>query len=389
MIKAKKIILLILLLGFFSVIKAQKVKELLHIDRIALQIPDSLTFSTQKITDYFDTNFSSQNEKARAIFSWIAENIQYDADNIYAFSIEQNPGRSVDEILKTRKGICHDYAMLFNDIANKVGIKTYVITGYTKQNRRISCNPHAWCASYIDSSWYLIDPTWGSGYIQDSYYVKDINNNYFKAKPKSFVKTHMPFDPLWQFLSYPITKQEFNTVKFRFGGTKIFFNFTDSIKEYEKQSKIERQISSNIRINKNGIANYLVFEKLYFLKIKIEAHYAHLIHEQYDSALSTYNNGIQLHNNYIDYKNKQYLPYRSDAELTQMLDDVEHMFIKSLAYLNKIESPNTKMSGFIMQLDRIINTAIIELNVQKNNLDKYLKIAKNYRESLFQKQKLE
>ncbi|MEN8194457.1 MAG: transglutaminase domain-containing protein, partial [Bacteroidota bacterium] len=372
MIKARILILQILFLGFYCGLKAQKGKEFSHIDRIALQISDSLTFSTQRIADYINSNFSTQDEKSRAIFSWIAENIQYDSDNIYAFSIEQIPASSIYKILKTRKGICHDYAMLYTDIANKVGIKTYVITGYTKQNRRISCDPHSWCASLIDSTWYLNDPTWGSGYIQDSHFEKEINNNYFNAKPENFIKTHIPFDPLWQLLNYPITKQEFNTKKSRTENLKIFFNFADSIKAYEKQSKIERQISSSLRIRKNGIVNYLAYEKLNDLEFNIETHYTRVTQEIYDSAFTTYNNGIYLYNNYIDYKNNQYLPYRSDDELRQMLDDVENTFNQSLSYLNKIDSSTSRMKDIVMQLKRTLNTEIIELNAQKDNLDMYL-----------------
>ena len=45
------------------------------------------------------------------------------------------------------------------------------------------------------------------------------------------------------------------------------------------------------------------------------------------------------------------------------------------------------MKDFIMQLNRTINTAIIELNIKKDNLGKYLEIAKDYRESLSHEQK--
>lgn len=61
---------------------------------------------------------------------------------------------------------------------------------------------------------------------------------------------------------------------------------------------------------------------------------------------------------------------------------VGNAFSKSLTCLYKIESPTSRMKYFIMQLNKTLNTAIIELNVQKDNLDKYLKIAKKYRESL-------
>jgi hypothetical protein len=37
------------------------------------------------------------------------------------------------KILKSKKGVCSDYK-IFKEIANKVGIDTETISGYTKQN---------------------------------------------------------------------------------------------------------------------------------------------------------------------------------------------------------------------------------------------------------------
>ena len=37
----------------------------------------------------------------------------------------------------------------------------------------------------------------------------DDDDDYFMMKPEKAIKSHMPFDPLWQFLNYPITSTEF------------------------------------------------------------------------------------------------------------------------------------------------------------------------------------
>jgi transglutaminase/protease-like cytokinesis protein 3 len=50
---------------------------------------------------------------------------------------------------------------IFKEIANKVGIDTETISGYTKQNGAVDPMSHAWCASKIDNQWYIFDPTWG------------------------------------------------------------------------------------------------------------------------------------------------------------------------------------------------------------------------------------
>jgi len=180
-------LMLITALGLSITLNAQKNNEYSVIDKVMVQIPDSLTKTTQGLANYVKLNFSKPNDQSRAIFIWIAKNIQYDIDNMFAINFYQKTNEIIDKVLITRKGICMSYAELFNDIANKVGIKTYVISGYTKQNGFVDYIPHAWCGSMIDSVWFFFDPTWGSGYIQNGKFVKQINNYYFKTKPEQLV----------------------------------------------------------------------------------------------------------------------------------------------------------------------------------------------------------
>jgi len=377
MTKVKTIVLLIFLqLVFNDISKSQTSKGFIKIDGIILQIPDSLTYSSQDIANYINLNFYSQEEKAIAIFCWIAENIQYDFDNMYAINMYVNSDISSDETLKTRKGICTNFSDLYSNIANKVGVKTYVISGYTRNKKLVDPNPHSWCVSMIDSSWYMTDPTWGSGYIQNSHYVKKINKKYFKIKPNRFIKTHVPFDPLWQFLNYPITKQEFhNGMSESINEQTAYFNFVDSIKVYENQSDIEQSFSSSLRIESNGISCYLDYHNLYSIRFNIAK-------EIHNIALNYYNEGIYMSNEYISYANNYYLPYKSDTEIKQILEDIDYRFNLALKQLEKNENLTLVLENEILHLKKSIIQALFELEKQKNNLDKYLDIAKKYRENL-------
>src|SRR5262249_15396535 len=148
-----------------------------------------------------------------------------------------------------------NYAALFNDICSKSGVKSFMVEGYTKQNGFTDYIPHAWCAALVDSSWFLFDPTWGSGYVRNGKFVPKIDNSYFKVRPAVLIKSHMPFDYLWQFLNYPVTSQEFYEGKIQQNKSKEFFSYPDSISVYEKQSSVERLEASAARIEKNGVKN--------------------------------------------------------------------------------------------------------------------------------------
>jgi hypothetical protein len=378
-------LILITALGLSLSINAQKNNEYFAIDKVMAQIPDSFTRTTQEIADYVKSNFSKHNDQSRAIFVWITKNIQYDIENMYAINFYQKTNEIIDQVLKTRKGICMGYAELFNDIANKVGIKTYVITGYTKQNNFVDYIPHAWCASMIDSVWFLFDPTWGAGYIQNNKFVRQINNLYYKTKPEQLVKSHMPFDPLWQFLNYPITNQEFYEGKTQINNKKDFFNYADTLEYFEKQAEIEQLISSSNRIEKNGVKNSLVFDRLQRNKLEIEHYNNNMLVNNYNSAVNNFNDGVNLLNIFIDFRNKQFTPKKPDNEIKQMVDTVDILFNQARAKLRTLKNPDYNLATSINQLNKSLNDATVNLNDQKAFVDKYLKAGKLSRRGMFNK----
>jgi len=380
-----RLIVMIIFWGLFSSINAQKQNEFQQIDNLTLQIPDSLTQTTAGIAGYINLTFNDPADKSRAAFIWIAKNIQYDVENMFAVNYVQNTAEIVDKVLKTRKGICRHYAELFSDIARQTGIKTYVISGYTRQQGFVDYLPHAWCAGLIDSSWYLFDPTWGSGYLQNAKFFRKVNNYYFKARPEQLIKSHMPFDPLWQFLNYPLTNQEFYEGKFKPDKTKPLFNFTDTLTRYENESAIEKLISASHRIEQNGIKNALIFNELQDNSREIEYYQNKAAVETYNRAASIYNEGVNQLNRFITYRNNQFKPQLPDSAIQQMVDTTENSFKLSRQRLGEIKNPDTTMLAALDQLNQAITEAMLNVNEQKAFLQKYFKTSKLFRKTLFYK----
>jgi len=381
-----RVLTFILLIGISAGLFAQKKNsEFAQVDKIILQIPDSLTKTTKGLSDYINFNFTSQTDKSRAIFTWIASNVEYDIENMFAINFYQHTDEIIDKVLKTRKGICMHYAELYNSIANQVGIKSYVISGYTKQNGFVDYIPHAWIASFIDSTWCLFDPTWGSGYIQNSKFIKKTNDYYFKTTPEQIVKSHMPFDPLWQFLNYPVTNQEFYEGKTGLNKTKPYFNYQDTLSQFEQETEIEKLESSSRRIEKNGVKNSLVFDRLQHNKREIEYYNNKILVETYNSAVNQYNEGINQLNKFIDYRNKQFTPKKPDNEIREMVDLPEKSLIDSREKLKEIKKPDSNTANSMIQLNKSIDEAMLNLNEQKAFLDKYFSTGKMFRKSLFYK----
>jgi len=375
-----KVLFLILFFCTFSEINAQMNKKYSSVDKIALTIPDSLTTSSKDIANYINTLALSDENKLRVIYIWITKNIQYDTEKKYSF--DQDSTDIIAKTLNTRKGVCTNYAELYSNIANKVGVKSNIIYGYTIQNGQVDYNPHSWCVSIIDSNWYIFDPTWGSGFIQNSKFIQHIDDNYFKMSPDRAIKTHMPFDPLWQLLNHPISNLEFgnNTVQ---RNESILFNFNDTLKAYEKQSDIKRLISKRERIANNGINSFLIFTIIQQLDTQIANYYQENTYRKYDLALHAYKEGIYMLNRFIEHKNNQFLPNSGDLYLKQKLDDIENSFAESIDNLESIDKPNIKLERSIGQLYKSIDAIMKNVNEHSLFLDKFMKTPKKDRKSLF------
>jgi len=361
------------------------VNEFSAIDKKALQLPDSLTKTTDLIASYITSNFSTDKDKSRAIFIWVASNIQYDIDNMFAINFYEKKEDKIAKPLKTRKGICENYASLFTDICIKSGLKSFVIEGYTKQNGFTDYIPHAWSAALIDTSWFLFDPTWGSGYVNGGKFFKKINNDYFKAHPATFIKSHIPFDYLWQFLNYPITNQEFYEGKTQQNKTKAYFSFKDTLQAYEKLSHIDQLISSAYRVEKNGVKNSMVFDRLQHLKLEIENDRHTKTVNSYNSAVVDYNEAINGLNEFINYRNKQFTPKKSDPEIQSMLDVPDNKLKEAKNKLGEISSTDVNTVNMIRQLTKSIDDASKQMKEQQDWLKLYFSKSKSGRKSMFYK----
>jgi transglutaminase/protease-like cytokinesis protein 3 len=307
---------------------------------------------------------------------------------MFAINFYESKEEKIAKPLKTRKGICENYAGLFSDICSKSNIKSFVIEGYTKQNGFADYIPHAWCAAFIDNSWFMFDPTWGSGYINGGKFYKRINNEYYKASPSTLIKSHMPFDYLWQFLNYPITNQEFYEGKTIQNKSKPFFNYPDSIKVYEEQNHINQLISSAYRVEKNGVKNSLVFDRLQHLKLEIENDVQNRIINLYNSAAANYNEGINEFNNFIQYRNKQFTPVKPDADIQKMIDTVNTSLEEAKNKLSQINNPNANTMALISQLNKSIVEVSTHVKEQQEWLTLYFSKGKSKRKSMFYERKI-
>lgn len=392
----KDLLLILISCLFTNFLYAQKapINQFASIDKKAALIPGTATKSTQSIAEFINTNFTTSNEKVRAAFIWVASNLEYDVDNMYAINYYETDSDKISKALATGKGICENYAAIFNDICSKCNIKSFLVEGYTKQNGFTDYIPHAWCAAYVDTAWYLFDPTWGSGYVSNGKFYKRINNIYFKAQPSLFIKDHMPFDYLWQFLNYPLSNAEFYAGKIVSNTSKPYFDYKDSINTYEHLNHVDQLTAEARRIETNGLKNSMIFDRYQHIKIDLEnekiiAQNArqNLITNFYNASLIDYNIAIKDFNDFIDYRNHKFSPEKTDEAIKAMLDSVTSRINTAKKNLNQISNAQASDQKIIDQLKDAITDLEKHEREQQDWLTLYLSRSRSKRKLMFYEKK--
>jgi transglutaminase/protease-like cytokinesis protein 3 len=184
----------------------------------------------KKLTDSSQTD----EQKVRAIFHWITDNIAYNT-LIYqrpsrAYMNRYKPYEPEDDtsntllplnervariVLQRKVAVCDGYTRLFKVLCDYAGVQSEIIYGYARTNiGRVGqqfLSNHAWNAVYINKKWQLLDVTWASGYISfgSDLFIKHLNENYYLAPPNLFVEDHYPEQAHWTLLQSPPTLSEF------------------------------------------------------------------------------------------------------------------------------------------------------------------------------------
>lgn len=121
--------------------------------------------SDEEINNYAKrlvNNLTTENEKAKKLYTWIGSNIKYDdlkAERILNNDFSESSGAIA--AFNSRKGICFDYACLYVAMCRAVGIHVRLITGEGFNGS--GWVGHAWNQAYVNSKWINVDTTFYNG----------------------------------------------------------------------------------------------------------------------------------------------------------------------------------------------------------------------------------
>lgn len=275
--------------GLFLLVFAQHTtaQNYEKVDQTVDQYSPTIT-TPDELAALINRDFIAQDEKARAVFRWVATNISYDvalgqsmdfkSKNAYSYKTEKEKEAKEKKFqsdlilgtMQTRKGVCHGYSFLTEYLCEKVGLEAKTISGTLKsspmQIGEIPGTPnHAWNVVKIGANWKFIDATIGAGSIsgKTNLFKFQFNDAFFFTEPGIFFLNHFPEDEKW-LLTTGHTKQEFASLPVFFGNyfqykytltqlqsgilpaTAPFICAIQGLNEYDT---IEYSLSSQNRIN--------------------------------------------------------------------------------------------------------------------------------------------
>ncbi len=364
------------------------------IDSASQKVPKGLN-TADEIALYLTKDLKKEDEKVRAIYIWITHNIQYDMAQISTPITYTEETDIAEEALKNRKGVCEHYAQLFTRMCSAIGIPSYVIPGYTRQTDGAKIDPlnHAWNGVVVNNKYYLVDATWDAGYFNKGGYVHEFQGDFFLIEPEEFLKTHMPFDPIWQFLNNPMTHTAYASKDFSKLGQRGNFAFRDSIASMTTLDSISSIKESIGRIKKAGVTNVLIREEISQMENLIQfCHYNHwvsrfnAINGELKLAVDEINSAVAYHNAFFKMINKkQGESQERDMGIKTNLGNASDHLAKGKAFIKMAESQLGSLEYLGNNKDHLQHTTTNKKNLlayiaqlKESNLKLEASIGKNW-----------
>lgn len=212
----QKTILLFSLLLSFTFLNAQ---DLNKIDAIVAQYPKTYGAS-EELAALINKDFDTDTDKARAIYSWITNNVKFDIDAHFDRKKKKRIKYKdkVDKAQKERKqririenkalsqhlAVSEGYAILYHRLCELTGLYGYIVKGTGKLRtydigRIPKMQNYLWNVVQIDKDWFFVDATLGAGTVDyfEKTYEPGFNDKYFFTPPEVFFLNHFPKDQGW------------------------------------------------------------------------------------------------------------------------------------------------------------------------------------------------
>lgn len=220
------------------------------IDAYAKATPVAQTETIERLAAHLAKAGATRQARARAVYTWVALNLRYDAalfeahkhqvNIVEADKAAQDPrigGQSAAVVLRSHTALCLGYSHLVEALCKQMAIPAFTVSGLARSWHQplpaaASAGPnHAWNVVKTEAGWQLMDATWAAGYLDPTgQFVPRFSDSLFAPDPVQFGATHWPSDPAFQLVAAPQSKAAFLArEKLPIGTAKAGYAFADTL----------------------------------------------------------------------------------------------------------------------------------------------------------------
>ena len=146
---------LLLLISFYS-FSQNKNSAFKSVDQKIFNLPVYKSENLDSLSKSLTKDFSTEKEKVRAVYDWVANNISYNTPKFIERSKHGNEllkmrddSEDAEKIIHSRSAVCEGYSNLVKVLCNKSGIACEIIEGIWRPENG-SDDLHAWNVVKID-----------------------------------------------------------------------------------------------------------------------------------------------------------------------------------------------------------------------------------------------
>jgi Transglutaminase-like superfamily len=201
----KKCLLAIIALIVTTISFAQiSISKYKYIDDDVKKLGAFPTKNVAEITSAITAKFSTNEEKTRAIFYWIANNIAIDPK---AVKKQDERNKLPEKVVELRKATPLGFSLLLQEMCSYAKIRCLSVDGFVKNrteeiNEKAEEKNYSWNVVQLgqtSEAWYYIDACRASGFLDPKQIVftKQFTSQYFFTDKKLFNLIYFPDNLAW------------------------------------------------------------------------------------------------------------------------------------------------------------------------------------------------
>ncbi len=175
-----------------------------YVDDDVKKLGNFPTKNVAEIADAITAKYGSNEEKARAIFYWIANNIAIDPK---AVKQQDEKNKLPEKVIELRKATPLGFSLLVQEMCSYAKIRCLSVDGYVKNhaeeiNEKAEEKNYSWNVVQLgqtSEAWYYIDACRASGFLDPklSIFTKQFTSQYFFTDKKLFNLIYFPDNLAW------------------------------------------------------------------------------------------------------------------------------------------------------------------------------------------------